>query len=85
MVRKLDVLRKEDIAIEGKPVGKEGKNNKSQSTTDNNIQPSTLNIQPPVSGHAPADGRIDERKCFRCGQRKILNGVCQNCGERYDN
>jgi cobalamin biosynthesis protein CobT len=39
----------------------------------NNIHPSTLNIQQ------------SEKKCFRCGQRKILNGICQNCGESYDN
>ena len=26
-----------------------------------------------------------DKKCFRCGQKKILNGICQNCGEKYDN
>ena len=31
------------------------------------------------------DPKFHDKKCFRCGQRKILNGVCQNCGERYDN
>lgn len=29
--------------------------------------------------------QFHEKKCFRCGQRKILKGICQNCGERYDN
>jgi hypothetical protein len=60
---------------EEKEIKQEEKNN-PQPITDDNIEPSTLDLQLPV---------VDERKCFRCGQRKILNGVCQNCGERYDN
>jgi hypothetical protein len=27
---------------------------------------------------------FSDKKCFRCGQKKILNNICQNCGERYD-
>jgi hypothetical protein len=43
---------------------------------ENNSQPTANNNIQPI---------VDERKCFRCGQRKILNNICQNCGERYDN
>jgi ribosomal protein L32 len=42
---------------------------------ENNCQLSTVNCQLLTDG----------RKCFRCGQKKILNNICQNCGERYDN
>jgi hypothetical protein len=63
--------KQEEIKQEG-----EKEENNSQPITDDNIKPSTLDLQLSV---------VDERKCFRCGQRKILNGVCQNCGERYDN
>ena len=51
----------------------------------NKTDKETNKINKEIDKSKKEEPKFHEKKCFRCGQRKILNGVCQNCGERYGN
>lgn len=42
----------------------------------------TLEVTTPLE--TTAENKYAGQRCWRCGARQILNGLCQNCGEHYD-
>jgi ribosomal protein L32 len=80
MVRKLDEKTKSanDARVANNP-----QNAGYAENMENN--PQNANADQPQKEAKSQPQAFSTKKCFRCGQKKILNGICQNCGERYDN
>lgn len=42
----------------------------------------TLEVTTPLE--TTTENKYADHRCWRCGARQIVNAVCQNCGEHYD-
>lgn len=60
------------------------KNNTNTNTNpvsiDTEKNTEQLEVQETVLPPAP----VSQQRCWRCGARQIVSGLCQNCGEHYD-